>query len=431
MLTTEENELLTRTGPGTPMGDVMRRYWVPVALSSELSERDGAPIRVKVLGENLVAFRDTSGRVGLVDEFCAHRRASLFLGRNEEGGLRCVYHGWKYDADGNCLEMPNEPPESNFKEKIHLKAYPTVELGEVIWTYMGPKEKRPVLPKFEWTQVPESHRHVSKMWQECNWLQALEGAIDTAHASFLHRALTPHTTRPGLKGYWEKSQSPKLEVDLTDYGYVYAAIRPLGQEGDYVRTYHYVMPFHQFFPSQIGHSGTAAKLKKPMVRGHMFVPMDDNNCMVYNWTYTFGDRPFSEEERGELDKHIGSSLGERSTDFRKVRNRDNNWLIDRQVQKTETFTGIEGINTQDHAIQESMGPLVDRTKEHLGNSDKAIVAARLLLLQAAKSVEQRSDFPGTGPSYYRIRAVEKVLPNGMQWREALRDEIFTAAEHIG
>jgi hypothetical protein len=155
--------------------------------------------------------------------------------------------------------------------------------------------------------------------------------------------------------------------------------------------------------------------------------MDDYNCMVYNWTYTFGERPFSEEEKRELDSHIGSSAEERSDNFRKVRNRDNNWLLDRQVQKTETFTGIEGINTQDHAIQESMGPLVDRTKEHVGNSDRAIVAARLLLLQAAKSVEKKSDFPGTGPSYYRIRAVEKVLANGVQWREALRDEIFTAA----
>ena len=423
MLTKEDNDLLTRTGPATPMGRVMRRYWMPALLSSELSEPDCAPVRVSLLGEKLVAFRDTAGKVGMVDEFCAHRRASLFLGRNEEGGLRCVYHGWKYDVGGNCLETPTEPTGSNFKDKIHLKAYPTAEMGGMIWAYMGPREKIPPPPKFEWTQVPDSHRHLSKMWQECNWLQALEGGIDTAHAAFLHRALTPNTTRPGLKGYWEKSQTPTLEVDLTDYGYIYAAIRPLNQEEIYVRTYHYVMPFHQFFPSQIGHAGTAAKFKKPMVRGHIFVPMDDANCMVYNWTYTFGENTLTMEEQKELDHHIGSSSTERMGDYRKTRNRKNDWLIDRRVQKTETYTGIEGINTQDHAIQESMGAIVDRTEEHLGSTDKAIVAARLLLLQAAKAVEREVDPPGLGSSYYRLRAIEKVLPHDAQWRAAMKDEI--------
>lgn len=422
MFSKEDNELITQTGSGTPMGEVMRRYWMPAAPLSELPKPDCAPIRVKLLGEQLVAFRDTSGRVGVVDEFCAHRRASLFLGRNEEGGLRCVYHGWKYDVDGRCLELPTEPVDSNFKSNIRLQSYPTLEMGGLLWIYMGPKEKMPVAPKFEWTQVPDDHRHVSKMWQECNWLQALEGAIDTAHASFLHRAISPTTTRPGLKGYWEKSQTPTLEVEMTDYGFLYAAIRPLAQAESYVRTYHYVMPFHQFFPSQLGHSGTAAKLKKPMVRGHMFVPMDDENCMVYNWTYTFGNSALTEDEQHELDRHIGSSSEERTTDHRKVRNRSNDWLIDREVQKTETYTGIDGINTQDHAIQESMGPIVDRTKEHLGSTDKAIVAARLLLLRAAKALH-KSDPPGTGPSYYPIRAIEKVLPNGTEWRGAMKDEI--------
>jgi|ERR1043166_3458910 phenylpropionate dioxygenase-like ring-hydroxylating dioxygenase large terminal subunit len=423
MLTEQENELLTRTGDGTAMGAVMRRYWIPAALSSDVPEPDCPPVRVRLLGEKLVAFRDTNGRLGLVNEFCAHRCASLFLGRNEEGGLRCVYHGWKYDVEGNCLETPTEPVGSNFKDKIRLRAYPTVEMGGVIWAYMGPGDKRPVEPKFEWTQVPESHRHVSKMWQECNWLQALEGGIDTAHASFLHRALTPHTSRPGLKGYWEKSQTPSLEVDLTDYGYVYAAIRPLNDKENYVRTYQFVMPFHQCFPSQIAHSGTAAKFKKAMVRGHIFVPMDDENCMVYNWTYTFGDVALTEAELKELDRHIGSNSEEYSADHRKLRNRDNDWLIDRQVQRTETYTGIEGINTQDHAIQESMGPIVDRTKEHLGSTDKAVVAARLLLLQAAKTINQDRDPPGVGPSYYGVRAIEKLLPKDAEWRSAMKDEI--------
>jgi hypothetical protein len=264
------------------------------------------------------------------------------------------------------------------------------------------------------------------MWQECNWLQALEGAIDTAHASFLHRAIDPNTRRPGLKGYWEQSQTPTLEIELTDYGYVYAAIRPLPEEKNYVRTYQYVMPFHQFFPSQIAHSGTAAKFKKPMVRGHIFVPVDDENCMVYNWTYTFGEAPLSVDELDELDRHIGSSAEERTADYRKTRNKDNDWLIDRKVQKTETYTGIEGINTQDHAIQESMGPVVDRTQEHLGSTDKAVVCARLLLLRAASSLDDRGDPPGTKDSYFNIRAIEKILPGGADWRTELKQELRIA-----
>ena len=191
MLTREENELVTRTGPGTPMGAVMRRYWMPALLSWELPEPDCPPVRVKLLNEQLVAFRDTNGRLGMLEEFCAHRGVSLWLGRNEECGLRCVFHGWKYDVDGNCVDQMNEPQD--FKDKIHLKAYPTVELGGVIWTYMGPPDKKPPLPKFEWTQAPESHRHVSKVIQECNWLQAFEGGVDTSHDAILHRAFGSDT----------------------------------------------------------------------------------------------------------------------------------------------------------------------------------------------------------------------------------------------
>ncbi len=168
MVTAQDNELLTRTGPGTSMGEVMRRYWIPALISWELVEPDGPPVRVKLLGEELVAFRDTNGRIGLLDEFCPHRRVSLWLGRNEECGLRCVYHGWKYDVDGNCVDQMNEPRQ--FKERVHLAAYPTVELGGVIWAYMGPPELQPPPPRFAWTQVPDTHRHVTKVIQECNWL---------------------------------------------------------------------------------------------------------------------------------------------------------------------------------------------------------------------------------------------------------------------
>lgn len=170
MLTSEQNALLTLTDRGTPGGEYMRRYWMPALLSAELPEPDGAPVRVRLLGEQLVAFRDTTGRIGLLEEFCPHRRASLWLGRNEKAGLRCVYHGWKFDVDGNCVDQMNEPEDMQFCSKIRITSYPTVELGGIVWTYMGPRDKQPPLPKFEWTQVPESHRHATKTWEECNWL---------------------------------------------------------------------------------------------------------------------------------------------------------------------------------------------------------------------------------------------------------------------
>ena len=228
-MTQEENELLTRVGPATPMGNLFRRYWMPALLSRELPEPDCSPVRVKLLGERFVAFRDSSGRVGLVDEFCAHRRASLFLGRNEERGLRCVYHGWKYDVEGRCVEQPTESEESNFTDKIRLKACITAEMGGLVWAYLGPQEKIPPAPKFEWTQAPENRRLVTKVWTECNWLQAVDGNFDAFHAGYLHRNLTNKTTRSGLvpDGAYLRSSTAPLEIELTNYGFCYAAIRPL------------------------------------------------------------------------------------------------------------------------------------------------------------------------------------------------------------
>lgn len=216
MLSVQENETITRVGPGTPMGELMRRYWQPTLLSWELPEPDCAPVRIRLLGEDLVAFRDTSGRVGLVGEWCAHRRTSLWLGRNEENGLRCVFHGWKYDVTGQCVDMPNELPEYDFREKVCIKAYPMQELGGVIWAYMGPKEKQPPPPSFEWTRQPETHRHVSKALEECNWLQALEGGLDSIHTSFLHRRFGGD--RPGLEGLRAQATAAKLDVQMTPYG---------------------------------------------------------------------------------------------------------------------------------------------------------------------------------------------------------------------
>ena len=426
MLTREENELLTRTGSDTPMGKVLRRYWVPALLSRELPEPDCPPVRLKLLGEPLVGFRDSSGRVGILDEHCAHRKASLFLGRNEGGGLRCVFHGWKYDAGGQCVDMPCEPPGSRFADKIRLKAYPTTELGGVIWTYMGPSGKLPPAPNFDWTHVPDSHRVVSKTWEECNWLQALEGGIDTAHVSFLHFGFRDNSlSEEHPAAMWASSNSPELQVDVTDYGYRYAGIRSLGDRGSWVRGYHYVMPWTQIRPSQArgnrGFEGSEARWL-PVVAGHHWVPVDDENCMVWNWHYSFGSEPLDEEDR--YDDSAGPEHVYEDQGFRKKRNKDNNWLIDRQAQKTRSFTGVRGINTQDHAIQESMGPIADRTTEHLGTVDKAVIAARGLLLQAIKTSEAGEDTPGVAPTYYKLRAIEKIVPSGANWRDELLPEMY-------
>jgi phenylpropionate dioxygenase-like ring-hydroxylating dioxygenase large terminal subunit len=428
MLTYEENELVTKTGPGTPMGEAMRRYWIPALLSRELPEPDCPPVRVQLLGERLVAFRDTQGRIGLLDEFCPHRRASLWLGRNEESGLRCVYHGWKFDVAGTCVEQMNEPEDCSFAHKIRTTAYATLEMGGVIWAYMGPREKMPPPPSFEWTQVPESHRHVSKVVEECNWLQALEGGIDTSHAPILHRTISATTSKAGvpLLGPFVRGKAPMLEVDVTDYGYRYAGIRPLEEGQTYVRTYHYVMPFTQIRPQQFRFPGSG---ERPKIAGHFWVPMDDNNCTVWNWMYSFRDEPLTEEDRLERGNGNGPDHVDQTT-FRSLRHKGNNWLIDRQVQKTDTFSGIDGINTQDRAVQESMGPVVDRSKEHLGPADRAIIVARRLLLQAVKTVSEGGDPPGTGSSYYQARAIERILPQGVAWRDALLPEMYATPEPV-
>jgi phenylpropionate dioxygenase-like ring-hydroxylating dioxygenase large terminal subunit len=417
MLSKEENELLTRTGPGTPMGEVFRRYWVPAALAEELPEADGAPVRVRLLGERLIAFRDSTGRVGLLDEFCAHRGASLWLGRNEECGLRCIYHGWKYDADGNCLDMMNEPEAHDFKRKIHLKSYPTLELGGIIWTYMGPPEKRPEPPWFEFTQVPAPQRHAYKTWEECNWLQALEGGIDSSHAPILHRALKPDP-RYGIpiNSPFVQSKAPILDLDVTDYGYMYASVRPLAEGQTYIRPQHYVLPFTQIRQGRVGREGE-------QMAGHLWVPMDDENCMVYHWLYNL-TVPLDEEDL--LEPGSGRDAGSHLPGYRKMQNKDNGWGMDRAAQKTETFSGIWGINNQDHAVQESMGAVVDRSREHLGPSDKGIIVARRLLLQTVKTVQQGGDPPALAAPPYALRANDGVVANGTDWRTALREEIFAA-----
>ena len=435
MLTHEQNEKLTRVGPGTAMGNLMRRYWVPALLSWEVPQPDSPPVEVRLLGENLVAFRDTQGVVGLVSAYCAHRRVSLFWGRNEESGIRCVYHGWKFDTEGRCVDMPSEPAASNFKDKVTIPAYPTYEAGGVVWAYMGPKDKRPEPPLFEWTQVDASHRALSKVLQETNWLQALEGGIDTVHSNFLHGGRPPGlkydtTTARGRANNF--STAPTLEVVPTDYGYAYAGIRSMGDEGNYVRAYHLVFPWTQLRATGQGR-----------VAGHMWVPVDDYNCMVYNWHYDYepaqpnsrtrnpGSRPANANPLWYRDAEqmvgAGNDFGtdvDPEHGFRSIRNRTNRYMIDREIQRTENYTGIEGINTQDRAVQESMGYIADRSLERLGTTDRAIITARRLLLQAVEAVEQGVEPPGVAPTYYKLRAIERVLPSNAHWLAEMKSDMY-------
>src|SRR5215510_602797 len=414
MLKREENELVTRVGPSTPMGNVMRRYWLPAMLTSEVPGPDSDPVRVRLLGENLIGFRDTNGQVGLLAENCPHRGASLFFGRNEECGLRCVYHGWKFDSSGQCVDMPNEPAESDFKTRVRAVAYPTVEKAGIVWAYMGPEEKRPPDPNLEWMRAPAGHSYVSKTFQGCNYLQAMEGGLDTSHSSFLHRDLDA----AGLANPRVRSTAPRLEVLNTSYGYMYASIRPLPQDKqNFVRMYHFVMPFYQLraggSPQTVGN-----------IDGHIWVPIDDTTCMTYNF-HCRKFEPITFEQWQDYEHRMGRGVEDYLPGTSKLKdNASNDYGLSRERQRTVNYTGITGTNTQDFAVQESMGAIYDRTKEHLGSADTAIIQMRRLLLKACQDVAEGLDPLGTHGEGADVRPAQMYLPEDARWAESqLVDEL--------
>ena len=444
MLSKADNELITRVGPGTLMGDTMRQYWLPALLSSELPEVDGPPLRVKLLGEDLISFRDSSGSVGLVASNCPHRGASLFFGRNEEQGLRCVYHGWKYDVAGQCVDMPNEPAESNFKHKIRLTAYPCRERNGLIWAYMGPHAQPPELPDLEWSLVPESQRYLDKTYQECNWAQALEGGIDTSHGGFLHAGLVPGQKDHEVPGLGvrptNRDRAPRFEVIDTDYGVLIGAQRNYDEDHYSYGITQFLMPFYSMIPGGIAWGSN--------IGGHAWVPMDDEHTMT--WTVSWNpNRPLTEEELTRMNTypqsgiHVGKNAilppnSEPMGAWRSVANKSNDYLIDREAQRTKYFTGIgnaEMGNTrlQDGAMQESMGAIFDRSKEHLGTTDLAIIRARLMWMRSAKALrEQGAVPPGVlNHASYRVRSAGVVVlkTNSDSWVEASK-EVRTATAGV-
>jgi phenylpropionate dioxygenase-like ring-hydroxylating dioxygenase large terminal subunit len=399
------------------MGNTMRRYWMPALLASELPHPDSDPVRVRLLGEDLIAFRDTTGAVGLIQNNCPHRGASLFFGRNEEAGIRCVYHGWKFDTEGNCIDMPNEPAESDFKTKVKATAYPTTEKAGLIWAYMGAPDKQPPLPDLEWMRAPAGYAWVSKTYQSCNYLQAMEGGLDTSHSSFLHRDLSVE----GLANPRVRATAPRLEVLNTDYGYMYASIRHLPEDRqNFVRIYHYIMPFYQ-----LRAGGSAKTLGN--TDGHIWVPIDDTTCWTYNFHFSHGD-PLTFEQWQRYEHRMGRGLAEDyfPGTFKLKANASNDYGLSRERQKTVNYTGIEGTNTQDFAVQESMGPIYDRTQEHLGSADTAIIQMRRLLIQAVRDVEEGRDPVGSQGQGSNVRPAQMHLPEDANWSESQLKEALVA-----
>jgi phenylpropionate dioxygenase-like ring-hydroxylating dioxygenase large terminal subunit len=419
MLTQAQNEMLTQTGPGTPMGDLFRRYWVPVLLSRELPEPDGPPVRVRVMGEDLIAFRDSAGEVGLVEPRCPHRGSNLFFGRNEAGGIRCAFHGWKFDVRGRCLEIPTMPADAptyeHLRSRAGIVAYPTREWGECVWAYLGPAEAMPPLPELEFALVAPAHRYVSKKLQECNWAQAAEGAVDTAHFSFLHAPVGEAAMSRLSPAYadqvrWMQADgAPRYTVVEHAAGLILAGARHAGAGDAYWRIAQWLMPNHSLAPG-----GTAVQTN----HGQTWVPIDDTSCWIFTYSW-HPDRPLSEPERAAYASG-GAVHSEVDAHYAPLRRRANDYLIDRELQKRESFTGINGISEQDAAIQDSQGLIHDRTREMLGPTDLGVSRFRALMLKAARELaEGRAPASAFAPAAYRVRSGLVVTPETLAFDEVM------------
>ncbi len=419
MLSATDNEMLTRVGKGTPMGDLMRRYWLPVMPVEELGEPDCDPQRFRLLGEDLVLFRDSSGDVGVFSEVCPHRGTSLFFGRNEHNGLRCIYHGWKFDVSGQCVDMPNEPDETNFKRKVRAWAHRGAIHGGVVWAYLGDGDP-PGLPQFEWALVKPEQRRFSLALRSCNWMQGLEGDIDTSHLFFLHGRLNPD--QPASLGVWHQDKHPKLEIRPTNYGVVYGANREEDPQTTYWRITQFLLPIFALFPAS----------PNGLVPGHIWVPLDDHHTMA--WTVSW--HPAKPIDEAQNDGSLGTApnpAGELLPDapgplgrFRPRANKSNDYEIDRNAQRTQTFSGIATVFLQDQAVTESMGPIQNRAIERLGTSDSMIIQVRKRLLHAAKALLY-DDVPppcADNPEWYRVRSAVGTLPKGEPWYENMQEWLY-------
>ncbi len=431
MLSREENETITRTGPGTPMGSLFREYWLPALLSTELPRHDSDPVRVMLLSEKLIAFRDTNGQVGLVADSCPHRGASLFFGRNEECGLRCVYHGWKFDVSGACVDMPNEPAESNFKHKVKAVAYPCQERGGIVWAYLGPRSTPPPLPDLEPNMLPLEQCWVTATQRECNWLQGLEGDIDTSHAGFLHSGSARlQDFKPGSwRYYMARDKAPKFAAVDTVGGAMYTAWRDAEPGYAYHRLAQFLLPAVTMTPNGI--LGRA-------IHAAFSVPMDDEHTMRYsiNATVDSGKSIYKDLNAQNRSGRYAEAFVPNTTDWfgrgRLTAHEGNDYLMDRERQRQNLeYSGIKGILEQDQAITESEGKIYDRTTEHLGTTDLMIIQVRRRMLSAVRSLmEDGITPPGVdNREAYHVRSGEVVLPIDADWIEATKDLRQAFQEH--
>jgi phenylpropionate dioxygenase-like ring-hydroxylating dioxygenase large terminal subunit len=412
MLTDEQNRTLTQVGPGTPLGRFLRHYWIPAANLEEIAVPGGAPVRVGLLGEKLVAFRDPAGKAGLMQEFCPHRRASLVYGRNEEGGLRCLYHGWKMAQDGRIVETPAEPPTSRMKDNLRHRAYPVREAGGLLWTYMGETDKEPPFPNFPWLDLPPAHLLPVKMYQDCNFLQGLEGDLDPAHPNYLHRDFEVDAAKSWSGAGWQSianlmaDGSPEIVCEETPYLMRVGAIRTTEDpKKKYVRTTEWIAPFYTY----IATGPHESQLFKA------WLPIDDVSCFTY---YIH----FNPEQALNVPA-IYANWGHRSepVTYRTPHTVANMHLQDRKRMITGNYSGIEGAAIQDRAVQESMGPICDRTGEHLGISDKAVAFYRRLILRKLEDMDAGKPLPGLDPSLdFRHRTASWYMPADQPWQDVLR-----------
>ncbi len=428
MLSKEDNDILTRVGPGTPMGNLIRQYWMPAFRVDELPEGDSPPMRVRLLGEDLIAFRVTSGAFGLIRNSCPHRGASLFFGRNEEEGLRCVYHGWKFDVTGACIDMPSEPAESNFKTKVRALTYRCRERGGVVWTYMGPRETPPPLPTLA-TNVDGQTSTISTLMRDCNWMQALEGDIDTTHLQFLHSVLDADPLPGTFDYYLMQDKAPRYIVRDTDYGTAYGTYRAAEADSTYWRIGNWLFPFYSQPPTGVLEPGRTGY--------RCWVPVDDEHAMLWNIGGGARRAPSPGDGGGQWRRRNGETGIPRLPAASNVLPNTSGWLgrwrleagaendyyIDRDVQRSVSFTGVGSIHLQDEMVTESMGPIYTRDREHLGTSDSMVIRVRRRLLNAAKALRDAGAVPPgvDTPDVYMTRVGGIVLPKDAHWWQATED----------
>jgi phthalate 4,5-dioxygenase oxygenase subunit len=433
-MTPEENDLLCRVEGSAPMGQIMRRHWIAACLSEEVAEPDGPPLKVRLLGENFVVFRDSKGRLGVLDELCAHRRASLVFARNEDCGLRCLYHGWKFDVEGNVVDLASEPPGTNVPHRVKQKAYPVREAGGFVWTYLGPPEEMREFEPPAFAPAPDVRVSATKVRVKCNWAQILEGQIDSAHSSSLHSSDMVPAQVDGAKATdvnWLRpstDKAPRFQIERTSYGFRYAAIRrPIKNEEthDYIRTTVYIAPFTALIPPNNVHNVAT-----------LLTPEDDHNTIFYFIAWNGADKPGIPPDAWRKFNVLEWGV-DVDVDFDNVRTAANRYQQDRAKMKAGNFTGIAGIPNQDIAMWEGMGPITDRSEERLGASDVAVAAFRRLMVEAARTIRDGGPALGTTEPHIphaAISSFEGVVPKTVNWRslgggsESVSQAQVTAAE---